>query len=281
MTTTTEPSLLVIDRDAAVRRFMDLTGIPGRSGQEADVAAAISKILLDAGVDAAGIVHDGGAIEMIRHGAIGGERIQATISGFASHAGVAPEKGVSAIVIASRAIAALDDAGLHGLIRRDGKRGTVNVGVFQGGEATNVVTPEVQLKIEARSHDPEFRTWIVSQIRAALEQAAREVTDISGRCGQIQWSSHVDYEAFALELDHPSVEAARRWISKLGHEPICELANGGLDTNWLFQHGIQAVTLGCGQAAIHTPEEYLMLDHYLDACRLAASILVAPQSPQH
>ncbi|MFG0253544.1 MAG: M20/M25/M40 family metallo-hydrolase [Rhodopirellula sp. JB053] len=218
---------------------------------------------------------DGGTLDKIRHGAIGGERMQATVHGFASHAGVAPEKGVSAIAIASKAIAALHDAGLHGLIQRDGKRGTSNVGVFHGGEATNVVTPEVRLKIEARSHDAAFRSWIVSEIKNALEKAAAEVTDVSGRCGRIEFSSHVDYEAFALDLEHPSVAGARQWISRLGRDPVCEVANGGLDANWLYIHGIEAVTLGCGQAAIHTADEHLLVDEYLDACRLAASILMA------
>ncbi len=218
---------------------------------------------------------DGGSINMIRHGAIGGERMQAVVHGFASHAGAAPEKGVSAIVIAAKAIAALHDAGLLGRIEIDGKRGTANVGVIEGGEATNVVTPEVRLRIEARSHDAEFRGWIVSQIREALQRAAAEVTDTTGRCGRIELSSNVDYEAFELELDHRSVQAARHWVSQLGHDPICEVANGGLDANWLYRHGIAAVTLGCGQAAIHTADEYLVVDDYLDACRLAASVLVA------
>lgn len=406
MSDATENPLLAIDAEAALARFMQLTAIHGRSGQEAEVASAITEILINAGLDRAMITQDdaqqrtriqgncgnlivslpgdsrlprvmlsahmdtvpicvgatpvlkndavlgrivvaegdtglggddragcaiiltailerllfaaqypeealppavitfliqeevglegarhldaaklgqvdqafnfdGGSIKMIRHGAIGGERMQVVVHGFASHAGVAPEKGVSAIVIAAKAIAELHDAGLLGLIEIDGKRGTANVGVIEGGEATNVVTPVVQLRIEARSHDAEFRGWIVSQIRDALQRAAAEVKDVSGRSGRIEFSSHVDYEAFALDLDHPSVQAARHWVSKLGREPICEVANGGLDANWLFRHGIAAVTLGCGQAAIHTADEYLLVDDYLDACRLASSILVA------
>ena len=114
----------------------------------------------------------------------------------------------------------------------------------------------------------------MQQIRDAFEHAATEVTDVTGRCGRIEFTSQVDYEAFALDLNHPSVEAARKWIAKLGHTPKCELANGGLDANWLFLHGIEAVTLGCGQAAIHTADEYLMVDDYVQGCQLAASILV-------
>ena len=47
---------------------------------------------------------DGGAVEKLTIGATGGYRMDVEIAGIPSHAGVAPEKGVSAIAIASLAI---------------------------------------------------------------------------------------------------------------------------------------------------------------------------------
>lgn len=220
-----------------------------------------------------GFNFDGGTMETIRHGAIGGERMTITVRGHASHAGVAPEKGVSAIVIAARAIARLHEQGWLGKVQRDGGVGTANVGVIQGGDATNVVTPEVQLRAEARSHDAGFRTKIVAAIRDAFESSAAEVTDVRSRCGMIEFASNVDYESFALTLDHPSVAVATSALTQMGYQPVCELANGGLDANWLYRHGIEAVTLGCGQAAIHTVDEHLLVDHFLDACRLATGLI--------
>jgi len=55
--------------------------------------------------------------------------------------------------------------GWHGLVTRNGGCGTSNIGVIRGGSATNVVTPEVELHAEARSHDPAFRGRIVEAIR--------------------------------------------------------------------------------------------------------------------
>jgi tripeptide aminopeptidase len=46
-----------------------------------------------------------------------------------------------------------------------------------------------------------------------------------------------------------------------------------LDANWLFRHGIPAVTLGCGQQNIHTIDERLSIADYLDACRLALRLI--------
>ena len=60
---------------------------------------------------------DGGAPQHLSVGATGAYRTHIAIQGLASHAGVAPEKGVSAIAIAARAIADLDRNGWHGLVK--------------------------------------------------------------------------------------------------------------------------------------------------------------------
>ena len=212
---------------------------------------------------------DGGDPAVIRHGAIGGERMEIDVDGYASHAGVAPAAGISAITIAAVAIASLHRDGWLGAVQKDGGVGTANVGVIAGGEATNVVTPHVHLKAEARSHDSSFRAKIVAQIRGAFERAAAAARDQSGRRGRVRFQSGVDYEAFCLAENHPSVVAAMALISATGRQPRCEVANGGLDANWLHRHGIDAVTLGCGQGSIHTTDEYLDVQQYLDACQVA------------
>ena len=59
----------------------------------------------------------------------------------------------------------------------------------------------------------------------------------------------------------------------IGREPFQEISNGGLDANWLFLHGIAAVTIGCGQRDIHTADETLDIADYLDACRIATWLI--------
>ena len=216
---------------------------------------------------------DGGTVEKLTNGAIGGERMSIRVGGIPAHAGVAPEKGVSAIVIAAKAIADLHAGGWLGKVQQDGRTGTANVGVISGGEATNVVTPEVKLRAEARSHDAAMRSEIVSRIRSAFESAAASVTNEQGTAGTVEFDSHVDYEAFRLPEDHPSVAAARQAIEAIGRVPYVEIANGGLDANWLYRHGIEAVTMGCGQRNIHTADECLEIADYLDACRIATSLI--------
>jgi len=216
---------------------------------------------------------DGGTLEKVTKGAIGGERMAIKLTGIPSHAGVAPEKGASAIVMAAKAIAELDASGWLGQVEKDGGVGTANVGVINGGDATNVVTPEITLRAEARSHDAAMRTKIVAAIRDAFEKAAASVTNDEGKAGACDFSSNVDYEAFALADDHPSITAAKDALGVVGREPYVDIANGGLDANWLFRHGIEAVTLGCGQRNIHTADERLDIADYLDACTVATWLI--------
>src|SRR3954447_22115840 len=115
---------------------------------------------------------DGGAANALKIGATGGYRMTIEIDGLASHAGNHPEEGVSAIAIASLAVADLVKGDWHGLISKDEGDGTSNIGIISGGEATNVVTDHVRIRAEARSHDPKFRQRIVKEIESAFERAA-------------------------------------------------------------------------------------------------------------
>src|SRR3954465_752601 len=151
---------------------------------------------------------DGGAAHVLKVGATGGYRIPIDIEGLASHAGNRPEEGVSAIAIASLAIADLVKNGWHGLVHKEDGEGTSNVGVFHGGDATNVVTDHVQLRAEARSHDPKFRQRIVNEIEGAFKRAASAVRNVAGKCGQVRFDGRLDYESFRLSPDEPSVATA-------------------------------------------------------------------------
>ena len=212
---------------------------------------------------------DGGAANRLTIGATGGYRMHIAVHGQAAHAGNHPEQGVSAVAIASLAIADLVIGRWHGLIEKGRQRGTSNVGAIHGGAATNVVTDRVDLKAEARSHEPQFRARIVRELQRAFTRAARQVKSDKGRPGRVEFEGRLDYEAFRLNLKEPSVEAAAAAVTAEGLAPDYAIANGGLDANWLTARGIPTVSLGCGQNAIHTADEWLDLDQFSTACRIA------------
>jgi tripeptide aminopeptidase len=212
---------------------------------------------------------DGGSLDRVTIGATGGYRMQIDIEGLASHAGVCPEHGVSAIAIAGLAIAELEREGWHGNVRKGKRRGTSNIGAIVGGEATNVVTDHVRLRAEARSHDPSFRQRIIKAFETAFGRAAREVKSALGRRGKVTFDGRLDYEAFRLGDDEPCVAAAEAALRSIGVEPFRSVSNGGLDANWMTARGIPTVTLGCGQLEAHTISERLDVHAFQAACRVA------------
>lgn len=212
---------------------------------------------------------DGGSPDKLTIGATGGYRLAIEVRGIASHAGCAPELGVSAIAIASLAIADLHDRGWHGDVRKRSGCGTSNVGVIQGGDATNVVTDRVLVKAEARSHDPRFRERIVSEIEQSFDTAAARVKNVLGDAGDVKIEGRLDYESFRLAEDAPCVATAASAVRAVGREPESAIANGGLDANWLVKHGIPTVSLGCGQLNQHMASDSLHVADFEDACRIA------------
>ena len=212
---------------------------------------------------------DGGNPHGITIGATGDYSIEIEIEGIASHAGVYPEQGVSAIAIASQAIAQLQEEGWHGLVVKGKKSGSSNIGVIQGGSATNVVTPHVRIRAEARSHDAVFRKQIVNEMEKAFKKAVRSVKNDEGKTGTLHFTSDLKYESFVLKKSEPVVKVAKKAIEDSGGEASYIVGNGGLDANWMVAHGFPTVTLGCGQEAIHTVNETLYLPDYFKACEIA------------
>lgn len=221
---------------------------------------------------------DGDPADKLTIGATGGHRMAIEIRGIASHAGNRPEAGVSAIAIAALAIADLVNGGWHGLIAKGSSTGTSNVGVIQGGQATNVVTELVKIRAEARSHDPKFRKQIVAEIEAAFHRAAAAVRNSAGKCGRVKIEGQLDYESFRLKRDEPCVVAAMAAIEAEGLQPEIGITNGGLDANWLTARGIPTVTLGCGQRNIHTVDEELDIRQFHLARRIALRLATATDS---
>lgn len=207
-------------------------------------------------------------------GAVGQENWEVEIKGKASHAGVAPEKGISATLVGALALAEAQAAGWFGKIVKEDGRGTSNIGIFGGkegkpaGDATNVVTDYAFLKGEARSPELPFATKIAKGYEAAFEKARSLVKDDQGETAEVKFTHKTSYPPFKLEETSPVVVRASKALKTLGIEPKYLFSNGGLDANWLDKHGIPTITIGAGQAEIHTIKEYVNLSEYEKGCRL-------------
>jgi tripeptide aminopeptidase len=214
-------------------------------------------------------------------GAVAQENWRAEIVGVASHAGVAPERGISATMVGALALAEVRRGGWFGKVERAEGRGTSNVGVFGGkpgqpaGDATNVVTDYAMLVGEARSPEASFAATITAAYDAAFANARREVTGVDGATATVTFESTPSYPSFHLPDDSAAVARAQRGVEAIGLQPTTIFSNGGLDANWLVAHGVPTVTFGAGQHEIHTVNEYVELSEYADGCRLAIALATA------
>src|SRR5689334_5570141 len=226
--------------------------------------------------------YDGRSAADIVVGAVGADRWEAELLGRASHAGGAPERGISSTMILALALAEVKAGGWFGKVvkgkRQDRREGTSNVGPVTGGEgrpagdATNVVTDYIHVRGECRSHDPKFFKEITKAYKAAFEKAAKRVKNSDGKAGKVKFKAETDYYPFRQKASLPVVKRAIAAVSEVGGTPNIRAANGGLDANWMVRHGVPTVTFGAGQNEPHTIDEWINLDEYDRACALAVHL---------
>jgi tripeptide aminopeptidase len=237
--------------------------------------------LRDLGEPALGFNVDGRSPRELTIGAVGAERWEVEIFGKAAHAGVHPERGVSATVVASLALSDVYKHGWFGKITKQGKEGTSNVGPLGGadgkcaGQATNVVTDYVRVLGESRSHDTRFVRSITRAYREAFRKASKAVTNEARRGARMRFQARRDYYPFRLKESSPVVRLAQQAARRVGWEPALRITNGGLDANWLVRHGVPTITLGAGQNNPHTVDEYADVNDFLDGCRYAVALATA------
>jgi tripeptide aminopeptidase len=225
-----------------------------------------------------GFNFDGRSASAVVIGAVGADRWEAEIFGRASHAGGAPERGISSTMIFAEALAAVRSGGWFGKVEQGGRAGTSNVGPVGGahgrpaGDATNVVTDYVHVRGESRSHDAHFFKEITAAYRTAFVQAAAAVTNSEGKAGRVKFTTRTDYHPFRLKEGAPVVKRALAAVKAQGLTPDVRTTNGGLDANWMVRHGVPTVTFGAGQNEAHTIDEWINLDEFEAACRLAVGL---------
>ncbi|MBI4391678.1 MAG: M20/M25/M40 family metallo-hydrolase [candidate division NC10 bacterium] len=215
------------------------------------------------------LVLDGDLPGKVTTAAPSADRLEVRIYGREAHAGVRPEQGINAIRVAAEAIAALR-------LGRLDEETTANVGTIEGGSAVNVVPGLVRLRAEARSHDEDKLRAQVAHMRGCLEAAAaRHAVTVDGTRYQARVEVEVtrQYTRMAVPAEARLVGLLRQAARRVGVEVRTHRTGGGLDANAFNANGIQAVGIGCGQRAIHTPEEHCVLADVAAAAGLVLEVL--------
>ena len=208
-------------------------------------------------------------------GAVGQENWEVEIKGRAAHAGLAPEKGISATLVGALGLANARRDGWFGKVEKPNGYGTSNVGIFGGkdgkaaGDATNVVTDYAWMRGEARSPELTFAAEIAEAYGQAFEEAKQAVKATDGAMAEVKYTHVKAYPPFRLADESPVVKRAAKALQQLNIAPKLVFSPGGLDANWLDTHGIPTVTIGAGQREVHTVKEYVELDEYVIGCKIA------------
>jgi tripeptide aminopeptidase len=176
-------------------------------------------------------------------------KLKITVHGKAAHAGVNPEKGISAIAVAAKAISRMP-------LGRIDNETTANVGRFEGGGETNVVADLVVITAEARSL---IQSKMMQQISLMREAFTFEQFHL--------------YPAYNCEPSSTVVQIAMNAFSSLGISGSTFKSGGGSDANIFNGMGIPTVNLAIGYEHIHTTKEQIKLQDMSDTARVVVAII--------
>jgi tripeptide aminopeptidase len=207
-----------------------------------------------------GLVLDSDSVGFLFTRGPGANRLEIRVRGLEAHAGVCPERGISAIQVAAAGISQMK-------LGRIDHETTANIGVIEGGMAVNIVPNSVLLRGEARSHSPEKLEQQTRHMVSCLEEAAaRQRLELDGTPFESRIESKIerDYERMLVLESAPIVQLVYAAGKNLNVNVKTQATGGGCDANVFNQKGLEVANLGTGMRDIHTVHEWLDLkDLYL------------------
>ncbi|MBC7796597.1 MAG: M20 family metallopeptidase [Pyrinomonadaceae bacterium] len=190
---------------------------------------------------------------------VGGFQVKA--HGIASHAGLEPEKGASAIVEIARQIQKI-----HAL--NDFEKGTtLNVGKVRGGTATNVVADFAACNVDVR--------FTVMSEALRIEQLIRNLTPFDERIkleiiGEIN-RPPLERTTEIVKLFEKAREIAASFDYELGETQV----GGASDGNFVAASGVPVLDgLGVSGGGAHSIQEHVLLSDIAKRATLITSLLI-------
>ena len=183
------------------------------------------------------------------------------VTGRAAHAGVEPEKGLSAIRIAAELITRLPQGRLD-------EETTFNVGTIEGGSVRNTVAETTIIHGEFRSRNIETLDGLRVQVSEALDEV-REMFPES----ELDDHLHTEFETYTLSDDDAATSRVVSALEGLGLEPVFQPSGGGTDGNVFRLRGMSAVVVGMADHGMHTVREYVVIPELVDTAHLCEALL--------
>lgn len=185
---------------------------------------------------------------------------EAEFSGRAAHAGIDPEKGINAIQMAAKAVSLIKTG-------RIDSETTANIGVIEGGVATNIVPEKVMIKGEVRSHRPSKLNKKIKEIKNIFAAGAKKMG------GRLKWQAVTEYFSYNLNKKSRPVEVFSQAARSLGSRPVCARSGGGSDANVFNQAGIPTAVLPAGMEEPHSAKEKIRISRLVKVVQLVLQII--------
>ncbi|HAV92839.1 TPA: hypothetical protein DCW38_06635 [candidate division WOR-3 bacterium] len=196
--------------------------------------------------------------------------VEIEIEGIESHAGISPEKGISAIKILSEAISNMELGRIDSIT-------TANIGIIEGGIATNIVAKRAMAKGEVRSHDEGRLDYYTNKIKEEVYKAVAKnritLPDGTVKTGNCTVNVGKAYSAMHVKEDEPVLKRATE-VYKKAQIPFKILTGGGgSDANIFNEHGIRTVIIGSGMKDVHSVNEYILVEDLYRTAKIIIGLM--------
>jgi len=183
-----------------------------------------------------------------------------TVKGKSAHAGMEPEKGINAIVAASKAITALR-------LGRIDHETTANVGIIKGGLVRNGVPDKVVFKAECRSLTHEKAEKLANEMKAIM---TREVEATGARI-------EIDENNLCKAVDIPessfTVDLSKKALKTVGIDAKATFMTGFTDASIYNNMGIEMAVVGIGARNEHALDEHIYVEDMEKALKMVVELL--------
>ena len=209
-----------------------------------------------------------GFAKVITH-APAANRLTITVHGVAAHAGLHPEWGVNALIVAAKALAQVPNG-------RIDEETTANFGTINGGTASNIVPDRVVIEGEVRSHSVEKLERVTEEIREIFNATIADWRDPAGEAKgspAVTVAVRQDFPVMRLDREDRVIRRVDAAARSIGMELSYEKAGGGSDANIFNGHGLATAIIATGMTNVHSTNEQVELQDMVDLTRLLIALL--------
>ena len=186
----------------------------------------------------------------------------AKFTGKSAHAAFAATEGIHAIKPAALAVSKIPCGAIaEGM--------TANVGVIQGGKATNIVPDLCEIKGEIRSFDD---SKVMNSFKEVEEICKASAEEFGAKC-EIEYEIAV--KAFNVENGSEVAVRFKDCCSKLGLSGELFATFGGSDNNVFAEHGVEGLVVATGMNNCHSVDEYTSVGELETAAKLALELMLS------